>query len=200
MTPKVNHRLPDALYPLHYDITIQPYFRVTERPETYDGTVSILFKASRDTNKLVLHAKSLEITNTTLQLSSTTDTQFTQWNNFPWTYDPVTSFLIVDLGTDRTFRAGFNYTFRTSFKGRSESDNAGIFRASYEINGQTRWLLTTQMEYIEARKSFPCFDEPGYRSVFHIKIIADGSLSKVKSNMPVKSTNPLYIELFKIAY
>jgi aminopeptidase 2 len=191
VTPKVNHRLPDALYPTRYDIVIKPYFRVTERPENYDGSVSITFRASRDTNKLVLHARQLEIVNTTLQLSSTTDTQFAAWNGFSWTYDSVTSLLTVDLGNTRTFRSGFLYVFKTDFKGKSLSDNLGIYRTSYMDNGQTHWLLTTQMEYIEARKSFPCFDEPGYRSVFHITIVHDNSLTLVKSNMPVKSKTTL---------
>lgn len=48
------------------------------------------------------------------------------------------------------------------------------------------------MEYIEARKSFPCFDEPGFRSVYSMTIIHDETL-KAWSNMPIKSSTAMYL-------
>lgn len=47
--------------------------------------------------------------------------------------------------------------------------------------------MTSQLEYIEARKSFPSFDEPGFRSVFKVTIIHDDSMI-AWSNMPVESS------------
>lgn len=43
------------------------------------------------------------------------------------------------------------------------------------------------MEYIEARKSFICFDEPIFKSKFKIKIQHDVSLHAM-SNMPIEKT------------
>lgn len=47
--------------------------------------------------------------------------------------------------------------------------------------------MTSQLEYIEARRSFPCFDEPGFRSVFRVTIIHDNSMIAM-SNMPILGT------------
>ena len=43
--------------------------------------------------------------------------------------------------------------------------------------------MTSQMEAVEARKAFPCFDEPDMKAVFRFTIIHDSSLH-VYSNMP----------------
>lgn len=57
-----------------------------------------------------------------------------------------------------------------------------------------RWLIASQMAYIEARKSFPCFDEPIYKAIFKIRIIHDSSLTAM-SNMPIRTKTTLYLSL-----
>jgi aminopeptidase N len=44
--------------------------------------------------------------------------------------------------------------------------------------------------FIDARKAFLCFDEPGFKSIFKITILHDKSLQAL-SNMPIKSSKPL---------
>ncbi len=46
--------------------------------------------------------------------------------------------------------------------------------------------MASQMETVEARKSFLCFDEPEWRAIFNIKVKHDKSL-KAFSNMPIKT-------------
>lgn len=45
--------------------------------------------------------------------------------------------------------------------------------------------------FVEARKAFPCFDEPAFKAVFKIRIRHDSSMSAM-SNMPVQETRELY--------
>lgn len=52
--------------------------------------------------------------------------------------------------------------------------------------------MASQFSYIEARKAFPCFDEPAFKAVFKTKIIHDSSLNAI-SNMPVVSRTSLYV-------
>lgn len=51
--------------------------------------------------------------------------------------------------------------------------------------------MSSQLEAVEARKAFICFDEPIFKAVFSIKIKHDSSLT-AWSNMPIKSVEYLY--------
>jgi hypothetical protein len=98
-------------------------------PLVYDSTIDIDFACEKQTNKLVMHMKALELDNSTLSLSSSNDTEFGTRRTFPWTYDPVTHFITFEF--DKPFRAGFNYTFSVAFRGRTDEDEAGFYRSYY---------------------------------------------------------------------
>lgn len=60
---------------------------------------------------------------------------------------------------------------------------AGFYRSSYNgADGKQKYMATTQMEPTDARRAFPCFDEPALKSKFTITLIADKHLTCL-SNM-----------------
>lgn len=184
-------RIPTTLQPYRYDITIQPYFRSTEPPTYFDGKCRIWFQAVAATDKLIFHVQSLDINNATLRLEAINDPNFQTITGFRWTYDAVTSQVTVNLADySQTFRANLNYSVSIDYIGYATHDLVGFYRSSYtDPSGQVHWLMTSQLEYIEARKSFPSFDEPGFKSVYKMTIIHDASLPTTMSNMPIVSRN-----------
>jgi aminopeptidase N len=70
------------------------------------------------------------------------------------------------------------------YVGYLTDDNAGFYRSSYiNENNDTVWLMTSQLESTDARKSFPCFDEPAMKAQFTIRAIHQNNYTAL-SNMP----------------
>jgi aminopeptidase N len=176
------------LIPTSYDLTIQPLFKADQKPEKFNGKVKVNFNCEANTDKLVLHMVDLVLNNSTLKIESSSDKDFKPKSNFPWTYDPITHFLTFKF--DTSFKKGFNYTFSVSYVGLTNDVMRGFYRGNYKDNdGNQRWLVTSQMEYIGARRAFVSFDEPGFKAVFRTTIIHDKSLTTTLSNNKVKLDN-----------
>lgn len=61
---------------------------------------------------------------------------------------------------------------------------AGFYRSSYIVNGKTKYMASTKFEPTHARKAFPCWDEPNFKTSYEISVVAD-SYMEVISNMNV---------------
>ena len=73
------------------------------------------------------------------------------------------------------------------FTGQLNDKMAGFYRSTYQnTDGSEGVLATTQMEATDARRAFPCFDEPSLKAEFTITLIADKHLTCL-SNMDVNS-------------
>ena len=82
------------------------------------------------------------------------------------------------------------------FTGTMNNAMAGFYRSKYKPVGQAaadtpkegefHYMLSTQFESCDARRAFPCFDEPNLKATFDFEIeIPKGQTAL--SNMPVQS-------------
>ena len=86
-----------------------------------------------------------------------------------------------------TIPAGSKATLTQKFTGSLNENMAGFYRSSFKgEDGSTQYLATTQMEPTDARRAFPCFDEPALKAEFTITLIADKGKTCL-SNMDVAS-------------
>ena len=88
-------------------------------------------------------------------------------------------------------RVSGRFTLVVDFTGVLNDRLLGFYRSSYVSgDGRTRHMATTQFEAADARRAFPCWDEPGAKATFDIAITApDGHMAV--SNMPVVSKKRL---------
>ena len=94
---------------------------------------------------------------------------------------------VATVKFDNVLPKGSAAQLRLSFTGTLNDNMAGFYRSSYKgDNGQTKYIATTQMEPTDARRAFPCFDEPALKAKFTVTLIADKDLTCL-SNMDIAS-------------
>jgi aminopeptidase N len=79
------------------------------------------------------------------------------------------------------------HTLEFSYKGKIESEPQGLFAQAYvDPGGRKGVLLSTQFEATDARRMFPCWDEPAFRATFELSATVPADWATV-SNMPIES-------------
>src|SRR5690606_19855920 len=84
-------------------------------------------------------------------------------------------------------KAGAPARLMLFFVGSMNPDMAGFYRSSYKSqSGTQEYMFSTQFEACDARRAFPCFDEPNRKATFSVTISAPEGYD-VLSNMPIQS-------------
>jgi aminopeptidase N len=79
------------------------------------------------------------------------------------------------------------HTLRFSYSGRIGEEPRGLFAQSYTSpDGGQGVMLSTQLEATDARRMFPCWDEPAFRARFALSAVVPAKWTAI-SNMPVAS-------------
>jgi aminopeptidase N len=77
------------------------------------------------------------------------------------------------------------HTLSFAYTGKIEQEARGLFAQKYrKPDGTTAVMLSTQLESIDARRVFPCWDEPSFRATFSVSATLPVGWTGV-SNMPV---------------
>ncbi|HMA48880.1 MAG TPA: M1 family aminopeptidase, partial [Magnetospirillaceae bacterium] len=72
-----------------------------------------------------------------------------------------------------------------SYQGKIESNPYGLYTQSYKTpDGASGRLLSTKFEATDARRMFPCWDEPAFRATFQLSLTGPADWSTI-SNMPI---------------
>jgi aminopeptidase 2 len=94
---------------------------------------------------------------------------------------------VTTVRFDKTLPAGSKASLTMTFSGILNDNMAGFYRSSFkDADGNTTYMATTQMEPTDARRAFPCFDEPALKAEFTVTLVADDKMTCL-SNMDVAS-------------
>lgn len=143
-----------------------------------------------DTTSISLNTIDLKIHSTTV--SSGSD-EITSSPDVSYNEDTQTT----KVSFKKTIPKGSKATLTQTFTGTLNNNMAGFYRSSYKMpDGSTEYMATTQMEPTDARRAFPCFDEPALKANFTITLIADKGMTCL-SNMDVASEMEVDSEMSK---
>jgi aminopeptidase N len=77
------------------------------------------------------------------------------------------------------------HTLSFAYTGRLETLGRGLFVQPYVgPHGHQALILSTKMESTDARRMFPCWDEPAFRSTFELTVTVPAAWAVI-SNMPI---------------
>lgn len=95
---------------------------------------------------------------------------------------------------------GTTITLTISYTGFLNNQMAGFYRSSYtDISGTSKIMASTQFESLDARRCFPCVDEPAVKAVFGVALTVESFLD-VLSNMPVSCSQRLSATQKKVSF
>ncbi|GAV56139.1 hypothetical protein ZYGR_0BA00450 [Zygosaccharomyces rouxii] len=167
--------LPTNVTPLHYDVRLEPDFQTFKFGghlkldlQVNDHKVDSIWLNSLDID---IHSAALADGTKTIEIQHDNDEQVTEFK-FP-------------AGT--VAKSGEKVTLEIGFTGELNDYMAGFYRAKYEdkLTGETKYMATTQMEATDARRAFPCYDEPNRKATFDITLVSEPHLTHL-SNMDVR--------------
>jgi len=83
------------------------------------------------------------------------------------------------------------WELQIAFSGILNDKLHGFYRSTYkDTNGREKTLASTQFESTDARRAFPCWDEPAFKAVFQVTLVVDQALTAI-SNARVLRETPL---------
>lgn len=174
-TTSKSYRLSESIVPQKYSLDFTP------NPEagTFTGSAIIDVILKKPAKTIVLNANELTVTSAYL-VSDKADSA-----RIPVQINADKSMEQVSLSTSKTQPAG-KYSVHCTFKGSLSDKLIGFYRSTYkDKEGKTHYISTTQMEPTDARRMFPCFDEPSFKAAFKIKVRTDAKNTAI-SNAPLE--------------
>jgi len=188
---ETEYRIPSDTQPLHYDVYLHPNVG-GDSSASFSGKVGIVIECQKPREFLVVHAQNLNVTSTLLTRKSSEGDEnsdedvviaikeaFEFEPNQFWVVKPASSPL-----------APGTYTLTMEFNGRLDNGILGFYKSVYRNEmGEERAIATSKFQPTYARRAFPCFDEPSFKSTFTTTLVrpsGDGYVAL--SNMPEASS------------
>jgi aminopeptidase N len=169
--PASAQRLPATVTPSHYDLA----FVVDLTRERFEGTETIRVQIAEPTAKVVLNAFEIEFREVTLGSGATAQTAKVTLDEASQT---------ATLTVPRPLAKG-DTEIHAKFSGILNSKLRGFYISKTKL----RKYAVTQFESTDARRAFPCFDEPSFKATFAVTLTIDRgdtaiSNGKVLSDVP----------------
>ena len=165
-------RLPAGVVPRHYGIELSPDLEAA----TFAGTVAIDVDVSEPLGSITLNAAELSIVSAQL-VTATGETV-----ELDCRLDAESERLTLTRSDEpEQFVAG-PARLDIAFNGVLNDRLHGFYRSTYTDDaGATHTIATTQFESTDARRAFPCFDEPALKATFATTLIVDDGLLAVSN-------------------
>jgi aminopeptidase N len=168
-------KLPKQVVPEEYAIRITP--DIAKR--TFSGSETIKLNARESVKQLVLNALEIKISKASIDGKTV----------------PASAIKLDDKQETLTIGANLaagSHQLDLEFTGKINQQGQGLFYAPYQEQGTgaKKIMLGTQFEATDARRMFPCWDEPSFRARFQLTAIIPENFTAL-SNMPIEKESKI---------
>ncbi|KAK3937484.1 peptidase family M1-domain-containing protein [Diplogelasinospora grovesii] len=178
--------------PAHYGLFIRD---LDFKSWSYKGTVNIEGAITKPTADITLNVLELKLLSSKITVTQNKSDQ--SWDSVKVAEDAKRQRATITF--PEQLPVSPKATLTIEFTGELNHDMAGFYRSQYKPaappaasvphDDQFHYMLSTQFEACDARRAFPCFDEPNLKATFDFSIeIPDDQVAL--SNMPALETQP----------
>jgi puromycin-sensitive aminopeptidase len=164
------YRLSRTVTPSHYDLVLTPDLAAA----TFTGVVAITLDVAEAVSEITLNALDLEIYSAIL--TGPDDVRRAGRAEIQ-----VEAQRAV-LRFDEPIPADDGYRLELEFAGILNDKLHGFYRSSFtDDDGHEHVIATTQFEPADARRAFPCWDEPDFKATFSVILVVDEALTAISN-------------------
>ncbi len=163
---KTNVRLSKNVVPIKYEIQLKPDLENF----TFHGIETITISILKKTKVLTLHSKELEIETADIYKS---------FAKISYNKKSETASFVFP----KYIPAG-KIKLTLVFKGILNDKMRGFYRSKYINLDKEHNMATTQFEATDARRAFPCFDEPAQKAIFNVSLIVPEDKTAISNTLP----------------
>ncbi len=173
MTETPSATLPLDVNPKQYVLELEPNFD----DFTFTGSESIELDVVQSTDRIVLNSMEIEIQSGAVSANGSDQ----QAREIAFDTDAET----VTFVFDSALPAG-PATLAIGFTGELNDKLRGFYRSNYQdLDGAEKFLASTQFESTDARRAFPCWDEPSRKATFDVTLVVPSHLATISNTEEV---------------
>ena len=181
-----SYKLPETVVPERYEIRLTPDLKTF----TFEGQETITVTVREPVTEIVLNAIELSIQSVSIQPAEP-GSEAHQGSEA----QHISGSISLDEENERailhfpqTLSPG-PWHLQLTFTGILNDKLHGFYRSSYKnAEGQDQILASTQFESTDARRAFPCWDEPAHKAVFQSTLVIDEALTAISNTAIVRET------------
>ncbi|MCC8947403.1 M1 family metallopeptidase [Bradyrhizobium sp. Arg62] len=176
-------KLPKTVVPLHYAIELTPDITGLALP----GVETVDIEVREATAQLTLNAVNTTFAEVTIDDGA---------QHAEVATDAAAQ--TATLTFARPLAAG-RHKLRIAFTAQINKFGTGLFSVDYPTRTGIKRMISSKLEPADARRIFPCWDEPSFKASFALTVVIPRNLLAV-GNMPVTSEEPVAGDLKKVAF
>jgi puromycin-sensitive aminopeptidase len=164
-------RLPQTAVPDNYNLTFAPDFS----KDNFAGDEVIQVRVLKPVSEIVLNAAEIEFGEAIISSHGASQTATVR-------VDPATETVMLAVGHE--LQPG-PASIHIKYTGILNDQLRGFYRGK---DAEGRKYAMTQFESTDARRAFPCFDEPAYKATFDITLTIDKDLIAIANTKSISDT------------